>query len=420
MDTHKNASLTPKGREAMARRVIEGGLSKASAAQEFRTTPKTVAKWVERFRIEGVAGLRDRSSRPHSSPSQATPAVCVAVEALRRQRHTGDEIAAEVGVSPATVSRILKRLGLNRLSALEPAEPVRRYERAAPGEIIHVDIKKLGKFSRIGHRVTGDRTGQSNTRGVGWEYVHLAIDDHSRLAYSEIRPDEKRGSCLRFLFNALRFFRGLGVKIERVMTDNGSGFRSRRYAKAMRRLRVKHPRTKPYTPKTNGKAERFVQTSLREWAYARAYNTSEERAAELPIWLHRYNWHRPHASIGAKPPISRLTLTEDNVLSLHKLAVAIPLSFASHAKAGGQGANRKSQTAGRTRTPFTIGEMKLLLPSDSVFPALRNESSGRSSTLLRRNSSRPYSTCRVWHRFRPDRSLATFPRLATSFSDAEA
>jgi transposase InsO family protein len=317
MDMHENASLTPKGREAMVRSVIEEGLSKASAAREFRTTPKTVAKWVERFRIEGVAGLRDRSSRPNSSPSQTTPAVCAAVEALRRQRHTGEQIAAEVGVSPATVSRILKRLGLNRLSALEPAEPVRRYERAAPGEIVHIDIKKLGKFSRIGHRVTGDRTGQSNTRGVGWEYVHLAIDDHSRLAYSEILPDEKRGSCLRFLFNALRYFRSLGVKVERVMTDNGSSFRSRRYAKALRRLRVKHLRTKPYTPKTNGKAERFVQTSLREWAYARAYDTSDQRAAELPLWLHRYNWHRPHGSIGSMPPISRLPLTEDNVLRLH-------------------------------------------------------------------------------------------------------
>jgi transposase InsO family protein len=317
MDMHENASLTPKGREAMARSVIERGLSKASAAREFRTTPRTVGKWVERFRIEGVAGLRDRSSRPHSSPSQATPAVCAAVEVLRRQRHTGEQIAAEVGVSSATVSRILKRLGLNRLSALEPAEPVRRYERAAPGEILHIDIKKLGKFSRIGHRVSGDRTGQSKTRGVGWEYVHLAIDDHSRLAYSEILPDEKRSSCLRFLFNALRFFRGLGVRVERVMTDNGSSFRSHRYAKALRRLKIKHLRTRPYTPRTNGKAERFVQTSLREWAYATAYSTSEERAAELPIWLHRYNWHRPHGSIGAKPPISRLALTQDNLLRLH-------------------------------------------------------------------------------------------------------
>ena len=301
----------------MARSVMEGGSSKAAAARRFNTTPKTVAKWVARLRAEGAAGLRDRSSRPRSSPNQAAPAICARVEALRRQRYTGEQIAAEVGVSAATVSRILKRLGLNRLSALEPAEPIRRYERATPGEIVHIDIKKLGKFNRIGHRITGDRIGQSNTRGVGWEYVHLAIDDHSRLAYSEILPDEKRGSSLRFLFNALRFFRSLGVKVERVMTDNGSSFRSRRYAKALRRLRVKHLRTKPYTPKTNGKAERFVQTSLREWAYARAYDTSQQRAAELPIWLHRYNWHRPHGGIGAKPPISRIALTKDNLLRLH-------------------------------------------------------------------------------------------------------
>jgi transposase InsO family protein len=317
MDTHKNAALTPKGREMMVRAVVDFGLSKAAAARQFNTTSKTVAKWVERFEAEGVEGLRDRSSRPLSSPSQATPATCAAVEALRRQRHTGKQIAAEVGVSAATVSRILRRLGLNRLSALEPAEPVRRYERAAPGEILHIDIKKLGKFNRIGHRITGDRTGQSNTRGVGWEYVHLAIDDHSRLAYSEILPDETCASCLRFLFNALRFFRSLGVKVERIMTDNGSSFRSRRYAKALRRLRIRHLRTRPYTPRTNGKAERFVQTSLREWAYARAYNISDERAAQLPIWLHRYNWHRPHGSLRSKPPISRLTQTEDNLLRLH-------------------------------------------------------------------------------------------------------
>ena len=317
MDTHKNAPLTPKGREMMVRAVMDRGLSRAAAARQFNTTPKTVAKWVERFEAEGAEGLRDRSSRPLSSPSQATPAVCAAVEALRRQRHTGKQIAAEVGVSAATVSRILRRLGLNRLSALEPAEPVRRYERAAPGEILHIDIKKLGKFNRIGHRITGDRTGQSNTRGVGWEYVHLAIDDHSRLAYSEILPDEKRASCLRLLFNALRFFRSFGVKVQRVMTDNGASFRSFRYAKALRRLRIKHLRTRPYTPRTNGKAERFVQTSLREWAYACAYNSSDERAAELPVWLHRYNWHRPHGSLGSKPPISRLALTEDNLLRLH-------------------------------------------------------------------------------------------------------
>ena len=300
----------------MARSVIEGGSSKAAAARAFHATPKTVAKWVARFRAEGVAGLQDRSSRPRSSPSQTGPAACERVEALRRQRYTGEQIAAEVGVSAATVSRILKRLGLNRLAALEPAEPIRRYERAAPGEIVHIDIKKLGKFNRIGHRITGGRIGQSKSRR-GWEYVHLAIDDHARLAYSEILPDEKRTSCLRFLFNALRFFRGFGVRVERIMTDNGSSFRSHRYAKALRRLRIKHLRTKPYTPRTNGKAERFVQTSLREWAYARAYSTSQHRAAELPIWLHRYHWHRPHGGIGAKPPISKIALTKDNVLRLH-------------------------------------------------------------------------------------------------------
>jgi transposase len=212
----------------MVRAVIEGGLSKAEAARRFNMTPKTVAKWMRRFEAEGVEGLRDRSSRPLSSPSQTTPAICATVEALRRRRHTGKQIAAEVGVSAATVSRVLRRLGLNRLLALEPAQPVRRYERAHPGEIIHIDIKKLGKFNRIGHRITGDRNGQSNTRGVGWESVHLAIDDHSRVAYSEILPDEKRGSCLRFVFNALRFFRSLDVKVRRVMTDNGSSFRSRR------------------------------------------------------------------------------------------------------------------------------------------------------------------------------------------------
>jgi transposase InsO family protein len=194
---------------------------------------------------------------------------------------------------------------------------VRRYERKEPGEIIHIDIKKLGRFEQIGHRITGERKGQSNSRGVGWEYLHLAIDDHSRVAYSEILPNEKRHSCLRFLFNALRFFRAHGVAAQRVMTDNGVSFRSRRYAKALRMLKIKHLRTKPYTPKTNGKAERFVQTSLREWAYAKAYLHSDARAAERRIWLHRYNWHRPHSGIGTKKPISRLPLTNDNVLRLH-------------------------------------------------------------------------------------------------------
>jgi transposase InsO family protein len=321
MDTHKNAPLTPKGREAMVRSVIEGGLTKAAAALQFNVTAKTVAKWVGRFRAEDVGGLRDRSSRPLSLPSQTPPATCAAVEALRRQRHTGRQIAAEVGVSPATVSRILRRLGLNRIRDLEPAEPVRRYEREHPGELIHLDIKKLGRFNRVGHRITGDRRSQSNLRsrgkGTGWEYVHVCIDDASRLAFSKVMKNERKGCAVAFLKAAITYYASLGVKVERVMTDNGSCYKSFAFRKVCKRLGLKHIRTRPYTPKTNGKAERFIQTSLREWAYARAYNTSKERAAELPGWLHRYNWHRPHAGIGSKPPISKLDLTGNNLLRLH-------------------------------------------------------------------------------------------------------
>ena len=218
---------------------------------------------------------------------------------------------------PATVSRVLKRLGLNKLSALEPAEPPRRYERERPGEMIHIDIKKLGKFNQIGHRITGDRKGQSNSRGVGWEYVHVCIDDASRVAFSKIMKTERRRSAVAFLKAAVAYYASLGVTVERVMTDNGSCYRSSAFAKACRRLHLKHIRTKPYTPRTNGKAERFIQTSLREWAYARAYLNSKQRAHELPFFMHRYNWHRPHASIGRMPPITRLGLTKDNLLRLH-------------------------------------------------------------------------------------------------------
>jgi transposase InsO family protein len=317
MNTHKNASLTAKGREAMVRGVVEGGLSKADAAYQFNITPKTVAKWVARFRAEGVDGLRDRSSRPLSLPSQTPEATCTAIETLRRQRHTGKQIAAEVGVSAATVSRILRRLGLNRIRDLEPAEPDRRYEREKPGEIIHLDIKKLGRFDRVGHRITGDRTGQSNSRGVGWEFVHVCIDDHSRVAFSQILPDEKADSAVPFLKAAVAYYKSLGVTVTRVMTDNGSCYKAFAFRDACRDLGIKHIRTKPYTPRTNGKAERFIQTALREWAYAQAYPTSERRAEQLPIWLHKYNWHRPHGGIELKTPVSRLGLSRDNLLRLH-------------------------------------------------------------------------------------------------------
>ena len=315
MDTHKNAVLTPKGRELMVRAVLDTGLTKAVAACQFHTTAQTVGKWVKRFQEEGVDGLRDRSSRPLSSPDQTPAATCAVVETLRRQRYTGKQIAAEVGVSPATVSRILRRMGLNKLSALEPAEPVRRYEREHPGELIHIDIKKLGKIGVVGHRITGDRS--KRVRGIGWEYVHVCVDDASRIAVVEIKPDERKKSAVAFLKATVAYYAGLGIKVERVMTDNGSCYRSRAFARACKRLKLRHIRTKPYTPKTNGKAERFIQTSLREWAYACAYQDSEGRAAQLPIWLHRYNWHRPHGSLNAKPPISVLGLTGNNLLRLH-------------------------------------------------------------------------------------------------------
>jgi transposase InsO family protein len=316
MNVHKNAPLTPKGREAMVRSVIEGGLSRADAAYQFNTTPKTVAKWVKRFLGEGVEGLHDRSSRPHSSPSQTAPATCAVIEMLRRQRHTGKQIAAAVEVSPATVSRILRRLGLSRICDLEPAQPVRRYEREHPGELIHIDIKKLGRFVRPGHRITHDRQ-KGESRGAGHEFVHVAIDDASRLAFSQIRRDERKESAIGFLNGAVTYYRSLGMKVTGIMTDNGSCYRAKAFAKACSKLRLKHIFTRPYRPQTNGKAERFIQTALREWAYAQVYPNSDRRAEELPVWLHQYNWHRPHGGINSQPPISRLGLSEDNVLTLH-------------------------------------------------------------------------------------------------------
>jgi transposase InsO family protein len=317
MNIHKNARLTPLRREEMARDVVEGRLSKAHAARTYAVTPKIVARWVERFRAEGSSGMSDRSSRPKTSPRRTEAAVAVAIAALRRQRLTGKHIALETGVSEATVSRVLARAGLSRLKDLEPAEPVRRYERDKPGEMLHIDIKKLGRFSQVGHRITGDRTGQSLGRGIGWEFVHVCIDDASRVAFSQVLPDEKKESAVLFLKAAVAYYANLGIAVERVMTDNGSCYRSKAFAAACRKFGLKHIRTRPYTPKTNGKAERFIQTALREWAYAIAYPTSDHRAAELPAWLHRYNWHRPHGSLKSKTPISRLGQTDDNLLRFH-------------------------------------------------------------------------------------------------------
>jgi transposase InsO family protein len=317
MNIHKNARLTPHSRAELVRRVLVAGQTPMAVATAMGVTGKTVGKWVARFEAEGAAGLADRSSRPHRLYRPTPEAIAEQVAALRRQRWTGKQIAQETGVSPATVSRVLKRLGLSRLRDLEPATPIIRYERKTPGEMIHIDIKKLGRFDRVGHRITGDRTGQSNSRGIGWEFVHVAIDDASRIAFSLVMPNEKKESATAFVKAALAYYESLGVTVARVMTDNGSCYRSFDFRDTCRDLGLKHIRTKPYTPKTNGKAERFIQTALREWAYAQAYPTSQRRAEELPFWLHRYNWHRPHGGINSQTPISRLGLSEDNLLRLH-------------------------------------------------------------------------------------------------------
>ena len=316
MNLHQNARLTPHGRERIVR-LAASGQTPTAIASRVGVCPRTVRKWLKRYREQGPAGLVDRSSRPHRLYRPLPEAIVERIAELRHQRWTGKQIAAELGVSPASVSRTLKRLGLNKLRALEPAEPVRRYQRQYPGELLHIDIKKLGRFERVGHRITGDRTGQSNSRGVGWEYVHVCIDDASRIAFSQIMPDETADSAIAFLAAALAYFARLGVTATRVMTDNGSCYKAFAFRDACQAHRLKHLRTKPYTPKTNGKAERFIQTALREWAYAQAYPTSNHRAAELPYWLHRYNWHRPHGSLQSQTPISRLALSEDNLLRLH-------------------------------------------------------------------------------------------------------
>ncbi|ABY37626.1 transposase for insertion sequence element IS6501 [Brucella suis ATCC 23445] len=312
MKIHKNARLTPLRREEMAVAVLGGRLTKAQAARLYGVSLKIVSRWTERFRISGRAAMTDRSSRPTRSPRQMGQDIVERILHLRRQRLTGKHIAMETGVSPATVSRILRRAKLSRMKDIDPVEPVIRYEYAEPGGLIHLDIKRLGRFERVGHRITGNRTRQSNARGVGWEYVHVCIDDVSRIAFTDIFPDEKH-HAIAVLKAAVAYYASLGVTVTRVMTDNGACY----IAKACKALDLKHIRTKPYTPKTNGKAERFIQTALREWAYARAYPSSQIRKAHLPNWTHMYNWHRPHSGLKSKTPISRLGLNRDNLLTLH-------------------------------------------------------------------------------------------------------
>ncbi len=315
MDYHHHARLTIHSREQLARKVLQGELSLCEAAAEFKLSRQSAAKWVQRFRQGGSAALRDRSSRPQRSPRRISAEKAAFVEQLRRQRWTGVRIAQATGLSRATVSRILTRRKLNKVCMLEPPVPVIRYEHPAPGDLLHLDIKKLARIHKPGHRLTGNP--QDETRGAGWEFLYVAIDDHSRIAFTAMLPDEKAASASAFLRQAVAYFARLGIAVRRVLTDNGPCFCSRLFALACRELQIKPMRTRFYTPRTNGKAERFIQTAIREWAYAQLYQNSAERLTQLEPWVHSYNWHRPHASLGQKPPISRSGLDVNNLLRHH-------------------------------------------------------------------------------------------------------
>jgi transposase InsO family protein len=316
MNIHQHARTTPRSRECLVQRVARGAESVRDVAEALGVSDRTVRKWVHRYRTEGRAGLQDRSCRPRRQPTATAPELVAWIVRLRRQRWTGAQIARALGRSRATVARVLQRHRLNRLRALAPAVPVQRYEYAQPGGLVHLDIKKLGRIGRIGHRITGDR--RSRVRGIGWEYVHVAVDDATRLAYVEVLPDEQGVTVTAFLWRALAWYRRLGIRVRRLLTDNGAGYLSHVFAQCCAGARLRHLRTRPYTPRTNGKAERFIQTLLREWAYIRAYGTSAERLAALPHWLHYYNVERRHAGLHDHPPISRLSRSSaDNLVRLH-------------------------------------------------------------------------------------------------------
>jgi transposase InsO family protein len=311
MKLHANARTCPNSRALIARRVLEAGWSLRSAAAAAGVSEPTARKWVRR----AAAGesLLDRSSAPGCIPHRTPPRQVEAIRALRRLSMTAAEIAELLGLALSTVSLWLKRIGLGKRSRLVPPEPPNRYERRRPGELVHVDVKKLGRILAAGHRVTGSKRLQRSHRvgGVlrglaGWEFVHVCVDDHSRLAYVEVLEREDSVAAIGFLRRALAWFAERGVTVERVMTDNGSAYISHAYATACRKLRLRHLRTRPYRPRTNGKAERFIQTMLREWAYGRIYGTSAERTAQLPRWLEHYNFRRPHGSLSHQPPGSRL------------------------------------------------------------------------------------------------------------------
>ena len=304
MNVHENARLTPSGRALLADRVESGWPMKA-AAEAAGVSRRTGYKWLGRHRLGGERRHHDRSSAPRRCPRETPKPVLAQIERLRRERLTGPLIAARLGMPRSTVGAILRRLGLGKLSALEPKPPVIRYERSQPGEMIHLDIKKLGRFEVEGHRVTGDRRA-GRSRKAGWDFLHVCVDDASRLAYTEILPSEGQHDATAFLERALTWLGRNGVTVQRVMTDNGSAYRSRLFAAALQKAGARHIRTRPYTPRTNGKAERFIQTSLREWAYARPYASSQHRTAAIGPWTDSYNTARPHSGINGLTPWQRV------------------------------------------------------------------------------------------------------------------
>ena len=315
MNSHKHARLTYARRLELVEELTKGGVGTTQAALDYGVTPRTVRKWLGRFLAGGEAALADASSRPMRSPKAIDEAKALLIVELRRRRMTQARIAVSVGVSESTVSRVLKRAGLSKLKDLEPAEPVVRYEHEAPGDLLHIDTKKLGRIVRPGPRVTGKR--KDAVRGAGWEMLFIAIDDHSRLAFTALQPDEKKDQAVAFLMSAVAYYAKLGITVRRLLTDNGSAFRSSEFADACQALGISHKFTRPYRPQTNGKAERFIQSALREWAYGWTFQNSAHRAKALASWQHHYNCHRPHSGIGGVPPISRLSTLRDHLLTVH-------------------------------------------------------------------------------------------------------
>ena len=303
MDIHKNARLTLYSRGQLAQRVLQQASTLKAAAAAFNVTPKTAAKWVARYRCEGTDGLFDRSSRPLRSPSRLPQAVVDYVIELRRRHTPGYEIARRAALSPASVSRILQRAHLSRWRDLHPAPPVVRYEHPRPGDLLHLDIKGLTRYHQVSLRADGRRRGLR--KHPGFEALHVAVDDHSRLAFTQMLPDQKTATTIAFLHHALEFFARHGIAVRALLTDNGSSYRSHQFRRACQQIGLRHHRTKPYSPQTNGKAERFIQTALREWAYAKHWHDSQERNQHLQPWNAYYNFARPHGSLNYKPPISR-------------------------------------------------------------------------------------------------------------------